>query len=65
MSKLLDNDRLISRAARLKAEDAEIRHQSEKLQDLRDARAVIIIIVISVLICAVVAGVFYAAFSGP
>jgi cell division septal protein FtsQ len=65
MPKLPDNDRLTSRAARLKAEDAERRHQLEKLQGQRDARAAIIIIVLSVLICAGVAGVFYVAFSRP
>jgi hypothetical protein len=49
------NYRLLGRAARQRAEDAEARHQIEKLQGQRDARAVITIVLVSVAICAVTA----------
>jgi hypothetical protein len=58
------NYRLLGRAARQRAEDAEAQHQMEKLQGQRDARAVITIVLISVAIC-VVAGSVMLGLSRP
>jgi hypothetical protein len=55
--------RPLGRSARQKAEDAETRHLVEKLQDQRDALAVITIVFMSVLICAIVASISYFAFA--